>query len=131
MATRPQSTELSAQLNLERSRYVLRAHTGPERLLVWAEWALLMGAVALLISATAGPPSTGLVLALLAASSAARLIRTGRITRPTPIDIPLALFLVSALVAFWAAADRTQATYRLILLLSAVGVFYSIVNSRR
>lgn len=130
MATQPQSTELSARLNVERTRYVLRAYTGPERLLVWAEWALLIGAVVLLISATAGPPSVGLVLILLAGSSAARLIRTGQITRPTPIDIPLALFLVSALVAFWVAADRTQATYRLILLLAAVGLFYSIANSR-
>ena len=106
-------------------------HTGPERLLVWAEWAMLIVAVVLLISATAGPPTAGLVLALLAASSAARLIRTGQITRPSPIDIPLAFFLVSALVAFWIAADRSQATYCLTLFLAAIGLFYSIVNSRR
>ena len=109
---------------------MLATYTGPERLLVWAEWALLIIAVVLLMAATSGRPSAGLVLALLAASFMARLIRTGRITRSTPIDIPLILFLVSALIAFWVAADRTQAIYRLLLILAAVGLFYSIVNGR-
>ncbi|MFV2044822.1 MAG: O-antigen ligase family protein [Anaerolineales bacterium] len=133
MAIQPQPTGLSAQLNWpqeERSQHVMQAYSWSNRLLVWAEWALLIIAVMLLIAATSRRPSTGLVLALLAASFAARLIRTGRITRSTSIDIPLLLFLVSALVAFWVAADRTQATYRLLLILAAVGLFYSIVNSR-
>ena len=109
---------------------MLATYSGQERLLVWAEWALLIIAVVLLMAATSGRPSAGLVLALLAASFMARLIRTGRITRATSIDIPLILFLVSAWVAFWVAADRTQATYRLLLILAAVGLFYSIINSR-
>ena len=37
---------------------------------------------------------------------------------------------VRALLAFWVVADRTHVTYRLLPLLGAVGLFYSVANSR-
>ena len=78
---------------------------------------------------TARQPRMSIVAILIAGSFGVRWLRTGRLSRPTAIDFPLFLFLVSALIGFWVAADRTEAMQRLVLFLGAVGIFYAIVNS--
>ncbi len=69
----------------------------------------------------------GVVLIIL--SAAVRWLRIGKFSDSSPIDLPLLFFLVSALVAYWAAPDRTAALARLYLLLSATGVYYTLSNS--
>ena len=94
-----------------------------------AEWGLLLAAVSTWIVAGARQPWMGAGALLVVGSFVARGLRTGRLSRSTPIDRPLVLFAMSALLAFWVAPDRSQATYRLLLLLGAIGIFYAIVNS--
>lgn len=56
-------------------------------------------------------------------------ILTGRFPfRRTPLDLPLALFLASALIAVWAAYDRPAALWKLWLLLAAALIFYAIAG---
>jgi len=66
------------------------------------------------------PQWGGWPLLLIAAPWAARLILTGRLSRRTPLDIPLALFLLTAGMGVWAAYDRTAAWARFGLI--ALGV---------
>jgi O-antigen ligase len=51
------------------------------------------------------------------------------LTRPTPADVPILIFIISALVALWAAPNRPAGLVRLYLFLAAVTVFYVLVNS--
>ncbi|MEJ2303795.1 MAG: O-antigen ligase family protein [Anaerolineales bacterium] len=70
-----------------------------------------------------------LSVGLLGICWVARWTRTGRLTRSTPIDVPILLFIISALVALWAAPSRPAGLVRLYLILAAVTVFYTLVNS--
>ncbi len=69
-------------------------------------------------------------MGLLIGSVFARWVRLGRFSRPTPLDFPLVLFLLSAAVAVWAAPNLDPAIHRLYLILGAIAVYYSTVNSR-
>ena len=69
-----------------------------------------------------------LVLALL--PWVLRLIRTGRLTRRTPFDLPLILFVLTATLAVWAAYDREAAWSKYWLIVGAVLLFYSLANAR-
>ncbi len=60
---------------------------------------------------------------------AVRRLRLGVWTRRTPIDWPLAAYLVASLVAVWPAMDEAAAGARIGLLLGAIGIFYALVNS--
>jgi len=68
-----------------------------------------------------------LVLAL--APWAIRLALTGRPTRRTPFDLPLALFLLTAALGIWVAFDRQAAWARFWLFVGAVFVFYALANA--
>jgi O-antigen ligase len=59
-----------------------------------------------------------------------RLLFSGRLTRRTPFDWPLALFLVTAVVAVWAAYDRTAAWQKFWLIVGAILLFYALANAR-
>ncbi len=98
-------------------------------LLLVVEWALMVLAVALWVSSKSYHPWMNAGSGLLAGSWAARWVRTGQVTRPTPIDLPLVLFLLSALVGLWAAPDQAEALLRLYLFLAAAGLFYALANS--
>jgi hypothetical protein len=68
-----------------------------------------------------------LVLALL--PWIIRFISTRRLTRRTPFDLPLALFLLTAALAVWAAYDREAAWSKFWLIVGAVLLFYAFVNA--
>lgn len=59
-----------------------------------------------------------------------RLIWTGRVTRGTPFDLPLALFLLTAALALWAAYDRETAWPKFWLVVGGVLLFYALANAR-
>lgn len=100
------------------------------RWLVVIEWALIFGALVLWASAPVFRPPSTFGAVLLAGSALARWLRLGRPSHPTPLDLPLLVFTVSALVSFWAAPNSTAALGRLWLLLGALGVYYALANSQ-
>ena len=69
-----------------------------------------------------------LVLALL--PWILRFIRTGRLAQRTPFDLPLALFVLTAALAVWAAYDRETAWSKFWLIAGAVLLFYAFSNAR-
>jgi tetratricopeptide (TPR) repeat protein len=95
----------------------------------WIEWGSLICAIIFLVISETYHPWINLSVGLLGISWVARWARTGRITRSTPIDFPILLFIISALVALWAAPNRLAGLVRLYLLLASVTVFYTLFNS--
>ena len=69
-----------------------------------------------------------LVLALL--PWLLRFISTRRLTQRTPFDLPLALFVLTAALAVWAAYDRETAWSKFWLIVGAVLLFYAFANAR-
>ena len=59
-----------------------------------------------------------------------RFVRSGRLTRGTPFDVPLALFLLTAALGVWAAYDREAAWAKFWLIVGAVLLFYAFANAR-
>jgi O-antigen ligase len=68
-----------------------------------------------------------LILAL--APWAFRLVRVGRPTRRTPLDLPLLLFLLTAGVGVWSAYDRQPAWSKFWLIVGGVLLYYALVNA--
>jgi O-antigen ligase len=60
---------------------------------------------------------------------AARLLRGRPAGRSTPLDWPLVVFLLGALVGLWAAYDLATALARLYGILGAVILYYLIINN--
>ncbi len=58
-----------------------------------------------------------------------RLALTRRLTRRTPFDLPLALFLLTAGVGVWVAYDRVAAWARFWQILGGVFLFYALANA--
>jgi hypothetical protein len=98
-------------------------------LLLAAEWILLFAAVGLWVASKTYSPRMNVGSALLVGSWLARWARQGRVTRATPLDIPLLLFLLSAVLGVWVAPDRAAALVRLYLLVAAAALFYFLVNA--
>ena len=59
-----------------------------------------------------------------------RFIWTGWLTQRTPFDLPLALFVLTAALAVWAAYDRDTAWAKFWLIVGAVLLFYAFANAR-
>ncbi len=98
-------------------------------MLLFLEWGLLTLAVwvGLLARTANGWTVAGTVLII--GSAILRKFRTGTFSRRTALDLPLALFLVTALIAWWVAPDRPAAAARFYLYLAAGGVYYAAANS--
>jgi tetratricopeptide (TPR) repeat protein len=77
----------------------------------------------------AGMPWT-LPLTLGLAPWVVRFLFSGRLTRRTPFDWPLALFLVTAVVSVWAAYDRAFAWQKFWWIVGGILLFYSLANAR-
>ena len=59
-----------------------------------------------------------------------RLFKHGRLTRYTLFDLPLALFLGSALLGVWAAYDTQAAWQKFWLIVGGVVLYFGILNGR-
>jgi hypothetical protein len=71
-----------------------------------------------------------LPLSLALAPWVVRLLLAGRLTRRTPFDLPLLLFVASAGVGVWAAFDRVYAWQKFWWVVGAVFLFYALSNGR-
>jgi O-antigen ligase len=68
-----------------------------------------------------------LILAL--APWAGRYLQVRRLTRRTPFDLPLAIFVLTAGLGVWAAYDRQAAWPKFWLIVGGVLLFYALVNA--
>jgi hypothetical protein len=93
------------------------------------EWGSLLCATIFLVIREAYQPWFNGTVGLLGICWAARWTRTGRLTKSTPIDVPIVIFIISALVASWATPNYLAGLVRLYLILAAVTFFYTLVNS--
>ncbi|MFN2185509.1 MAG: O-antigen ligase family protein [Anaerolineae bacterium] len=59
-----------------------------------------------------------------------RLVWSKRLTRRTPFDFPLALFLLTAALGVWSAYNRDAAWSKFWLIVGAVLLFYAFANAR-
>jgi tetratricopeptide (TPR) repeat protein len=67
-------------------------------------------------------------LVLVLAPWAVRWIVTGRPTRRTPLDVPLALFLATALLGVWTAYQPEVAWAKFWIIVGSVGIYYALAN---
>lgn len=99
--------------------------------LIGVEWGFLLAAIGLWVTSEAFRPWMNYGVGFLIISWGARWVRIGKFSRSTPIDLPLILFLISALIAWQIAPNQPAALARLYLLLGATGIYYSIINSTK
>lgn len=58
-----------------------------------------------------------------------RWLRRGRPTRPTALDLPIALYLVTAALSLWPSVDRAHSLNFLLLLVAGIAIYYGVVNA--
>lgn len=95
------------------------------------EWVTLLCALGLSLTAYRFHPLLWAGFALLLASGIGRYLRLGRWTVRTPVDLPLVLFLLSAVMATAIAPDQSAALARLFLFLTTASLYYALVNSTK
>jgi O-antigen ligase len=83
------------------------------------------------VACFAWPQLGGLPLLLALLPWLLRLIARQRILQRTPLDIPILIFLATALVGTWAAYDTSAGLAKLWIVLSAVLLYYAIVRQSR
>ncbi|MBM3747836.1 MAG: hypothetical protein FJW34_18775, partial [Acidobacteria bacterium] len=105
-------------------RYLLSA-------IVRLDWLCVLAANALFVSAKTYHPYMWAGVALVALPFVARWIGEGRPARRTPLDLPLGLFLLSALLGLWPSYDLTLSWPLFFRLLGGVALFYLLVNHSR
>jgi len=98
-------------------------------LLVASEWVFILFVIALVIAFKSYNPLMNAGLGLWAGTWVARWLRTGHVTRATPLELPLLGFGASLFIAAWIAPDQREAFTRTALFLAAIGLFYVLVNS--
>jgi len=76
-------------------------------------------------------PLSYLALGLLALPWLARLIRDGHLTRSTPLDLPILVFLASAGLGVWVAPDQANSLNVFLGTLAGVALYYGIWNTCR
>lgn len=68
-------------------------------------------------------------LALVILPWLARWIRVGRPTRPTPLDLPIGIYVATATLSLWPSVDRAQSLNALLTIVAGVAVYYGVVNA--
>lgn len=95
-------------------------------LLILLDLACALSAAALFYLGTVPGP---IVLAIALIPWALRWLATGRPSRRTPFDLPLALFLACSLLAVFVAFDRAAAWTRFWLILGGAFLCYALANA--
>lgn len=93
------------------------------------EWLFLSAAIVLWVAFKSYHPVMNAGIGLWCGAWVARWLRSGSVSRFTPIDVPLGGFVLSLFVAQWVAPQPLEAVVRLALLMGAIGLFYALVNS--
>lgn len=68
-------------------------------------------------------------LGLAALPWLSRWIRWGRPTRPTALDVPIAVYLGTAALSLWPSVDRAHSLSFLLVLVAGAAVYYAVVNA--
>jgi tetratricopeptide (TPR) repeat protein len=68
-------------------------------------------------------------LVLASVVPAIRLLVSGRLSRRTPFDLPLGLFLLTAILGVWSAYDAEAAWLKLWLITAALLLYYALANA--
>ncbi len=68
-------------------------------------------------------------LGVVAAPWLLRWLRRGRPTRPTALDLPVALYLATAALSLGPSPDRAHSLNFLLVLIAGVAVYYGVVNA--
>lgn len=95
------------------------------KIVQWEPWLLALAAPFLLFPNRATPAAFVLILL----PWAGRRLTTGRFSRPTPFDLPIALLLMMALVGFCVSVDPTMSRAKLWGIILQTAVFYGVVNN--
>jgi len=74
-------------------------------------------------------PLSGIGLSVVALFWLLRLVRQGRPVRPTVLDLPIALYLLTAVASLWPSVDRAHSLNFLLLLIAGVALYYGLVNA--
>ena len=102
-----------------------RIHIGLEKLVNIEVWI-----VALSVGVSVAFPSfLPFTLALQAIFWPLRFLVNGRLSRRTPVDFPVLLFIALIPVTLWATAFPDVTILQVMRLLSGIGLFYAIINS--
>lgn len=92
------------------------------------ETALVLAGIVLFISAKTVQPYMWLGVALLAGSFGVRWLGCDYLAVRTPLDWPLLLFVVSALIGVWAAYDQPVAWVKFLHILGGVALYYLLAS---
>lgn len=100
-----------------------------DKFLIASEWGFGLLAVGLWVGSKTYHPYMNAGIGLWAGTWVARWLRIGRLSRPTPADVPLIGFAVSAVIAAWIAPNQSDALARLALFAGAIGLYYVVANA--
>jgi O-antigen ligase len=96
--------------------------------IVASETLAVLAGVALVVSAKTIQPYMWAGVGLLVASFVMRWAATGRLAKRTALDVPLLLFVASALVGVWAAYDQPVAWVKFLHILGGVAFYYLLAS---
>jgi O-antigen ligase len=100
-------------------------------LLEWLEWTLLGLGISTLILFEIYQANLAVIFGLLLAAFVLRALRTRRFLPRTGAELPLVVFMGSALLSTWAAYDRSLATLQLASLLATAVAFFAMAASSK
>lgn len=95
----------------------------------WLAWLDLACATAAALLWVFVPELGAYPLILASVPVAIRLLLTGRLSRRTPFDVPLGLFLITAGLAVWSAYDREAAWAKFWLIAGGILLYYALANA--
>jgi O-antigen ligase len=97
--------------------------------LIICEWVFILSAIGLWMAVRTYHPLMNFGLGLWAGAWVARWLRLRKLTRLTPLDLPILAFFASVAIGRWAAPNQWDAAARALLFLGAIGLYYAVVNS--
>lgn len=67
-------------------------------------------------------------LLLVLAPWTLRWVLTGRLSRPTPLDLPLLFFIMTAVMGLWAAFHPETAWSKFWIIVGSIAIYYAVAN---
>ncbi|TEU12783.1 MAG: hypothetical protein E3J21_20240 [Anaerolineales bacterium] len=94
-----------------------------------SETLLLLLSLVLLVTAGVYQPLLWVGLGMMAFLWSVRWLSQGYLTRRTPLDVPILLFLLSALVGLWPSYDLALSLPLFLMIVGGVALYYLLVNN--
>ena len=83
----------------------------------------------LLVMAGVYQPLLWVSLGIMAFLWLVRWLSQGYLTRRTPLDVPIVLFLLSALAGLWPSYDLTLGLPLFLMIVGGIALYYLLVNN--